>query len=140
LPTFLIRHPALVFPSHYRRGVDLLGAEAAGSDTYHSIEMTMHWSRALFEWYTNHVSFPTSDSGTDFRWPIILEADDIMLEPNLVRRYSDILGLDQNNLLFSWQPARTEGMRSTIVASEGIVEGKTSVGLDIAEEGKKMEN
>jgi hypothetical protein len=146
LPTFLIRHPALVFPSNYRTGIDLQGAEAAKSDPYLSIEMTMRWSRALFEWYTTHYeSLPKTD--LDFSWPIILDADDIMLEPDVVRRYSEILGLDQSKLRFSWEPARTEDlegmsraekrMRSTIVASDGIVEGKTSVGLDIAEEAKK---
>jgi hypothetical protein len=146
-PTFLIRHPALVFPSNYRTGVDLQGADATRTEAYHKVEMTMHWSRTLFDWYAEHLSTSHPDSDPDVSWPIILDADDIMLEPEVVRRYSDILGLDQSKLKFSWQPASTEAldkmskaekrMRSTIAASAGIVKDKTSIGLDIAEEAAK---
>jgi hypothetical protein len=74
-------------------------------------------------------------------------ADDIMLEPELVLKYSRIIGLDAEKSKFSWDPARKEGldemwdverwMLSTISSSAGIVKGKTSVGLDIDEEAKK---
>jgi len=69
-------------------------------------------------------------------WPIILDADDIMTNPGVVRRYAKIAGLDHSKLKFSWAPADTqelekvtkEGarMRSTLFASAGIVEGKTA--------------
>ncbi|KAI1621078.1 hypothetical protein EDD37DRAFT_639688 [Exophiala viscosa] len=45
LPTFLIRHPALSFPSIYRTTIDNEGREAARADPAHVLEMTMHWSR-----------------------------------------------------------------------------------------------
>lgn len=138
-PTFLIRHPALVFPSNYRTLFDLHGAEAA-KEAYHAIEMTMRWSRNLYEWYTTHCPPNTP-------FPVILDADDIMLNPSLVRRYASLLGLDTEKLRFEWSPANEEEMGkmgraarrmvTTIAASEGVVEGKTGVGIDIGAEAEK---
>jgi hypothetical protein len=140
-PTFLIRHPALVFPSNYRTCIDLEGVEAAKVEAYHAIEMSMHWSRALFDWYTRHA--PSADGV----WPIVLDADDIILEPDVVRKYSELLNLDSSRLKFSWDPVPNEQlekmsmpekrMKSTIAASAGIVKGKAAVNLDIAEEATK---
>lgn len=84
-----------------------------------------------------------------------------MREPDIVRRYSQILGLDQEKLKFEWTPTGEDElkkmgnaerrMRSTISASGGIVEGKTAEGIDVdveavkwkeefgEEEGKKIE-
>jgi hypothetical protein len=158
-PTFLIRHPALVFPSNYRTLFDLGGAEAAQNEAYHVIEMTMHWSRALYDWYTAQKTI--SSQTTPSPWPIILDADDIMREPDTVRRYSQILGLDPEKLRFEWAPADESElkkmggverrMRSTIAASGSIIQGKTAEGIDInleatkwkkefgEEEGRKIE-
>jgi hypothetical protein len=147
LPTFLIRHPALVFPSNYRTCVDLEGAEAAKNESGHALEMTMHWSRTLFDWYTQHNNQSASIADPNVNWPIIIDADDIMIEPEVVVRYSKIVGLDPARLIFSWDPATKEElekisrvgrrMRSTILASAGIVEGKTSTNIDVSEEAEK---
>jgi len=147
LPTFLIRHPALVFPSLYRTRVDLGGAEAARTEPGFVLEMTMHWSRTLFDWYSLQIKTSASDSDPEVTWPIILDADDIMVEPEVVVRYSEIVGLDQTKLKFSWEPAREEElskmpgrerrMRSTMSASTGIMEGKTSINLDVDDEARK---
>ncbi|MCJ1305305.1 hypothetical protein MMC08_008119 [Hypocenomyce scalaris] len=148
LPTFLIRHPALVFPSIYRTCVDLEGPEVAKTEfRQHALEMTMHWSRTLYDWYTRQLNASESSSDSDVTWPIILDADDVMVEPEVVLRYSTIVGMDPTKLKFSWAPASKEEldkmrgferrMRSTISASAGIVEGKTSTNLDIDEEAKK---
>ena len=148
LPTFLIRHPALVFPSIYRTCVDLEGPEVAKNEAgQHALEMTMHWSRTLYDWYTQQLNIPESNSEPNVTWPIILDADDIMIEPEVVLRYSIIIGLDPTKLRFSWASASKEEldkmqgperrMRSTLSASEGIIEGKTSTNLNIDEEAKK---
>jgi len=147
LPTFLIRHPALVFPSSYRTCVDLNGAEAARTESAHALEMTMHWSRTLFDWYALQIKTSASDSDPEVTWPIILDADDIMMEPEVVIRYSETVGLDPTRLKFSWVPASEEElgkmhgterrMRSTMSASTGIVDGKTSIDLDVNVEAKK---
>ncbi|MCJ1366812.1 hypothetical protein MMC16_005942 [Acarospora aff. strigata] len=70
-----------------------------------------------------------------------------MIEPEVVLRYSEIVRLDPTKLKFSWEPAgkgeldkmpgTERRMRSTISASAGIVQGKTSTNLDIVEEAKK---
>jgi hypothetical protein len=102
--------------------------------------MTMHWSRTLYDWYTTQ---PTASS----HQPIILDADDIMLNSDLVCRNSQTLGLDPSKLRFEWTPTGKEELEkmgrakrrmvSTISASGGIVEGKTGMGIDIDVEAGK---
>jgi hypothetical protein len=147
LPTFLIRHPALVFPSNYRTARDLEGPEAAKVDPAHDIEMTLHWSRALFDYYAAQLDKSASNGDSDSQWPIIIDADDIMLEPELVLRNASIIGLDPARLKFSWKPATTEElaktskfsqrMLSSLNASAGILEGKTSTNISIEDEAAK---
>jgi hypothetical protein len=70
-----------------------------------------------------------------------------MVEAEVVLKYAKIIGLDPAKLKFSWSPKSKEEldkihpvekrMLSTISASAGIVEGKTSRGVDINEEVKK---
>lgn len=77
----------------------------------------------------------------------MLDADDIITEPEVVRRYADILGFDREKLRFEWDVASEEEvgkmgpmerrMRSTLDASKGIVEGKTAKGLDLDNEARK---
>jgi hypothetical protein len=147
LPTFLIRHPALVIPSNYRTCRDLDGPEAAKVEPAHALEMTMHWSRTLFDWYAEQLNESATNLHPDVNWPIVLDADDIMLEPELVIRYAHIIGLDPTKLKFSWKPASMEQLDkmpefakrilSSLHASAGILEGKTSNNIDIDEEAKK---
>ncbi|MCJ1251489.1 hypothetical protein MMC30_008723 [Trapelia coarctata] len=148
LPTFLIRHPALAFPSHYRTIIDTKGVEAARAGERDQIlMMTLHWTRALYDWYTQHLSKPEPGVDSDITWPLVLEADDIMTEPEVIVRFCEIAGLDTTKLQSSWTPATEEElakinkvgrrMFSTISASNGIVKGKTSANLDIDTEAKK---
>ncbi|KAF2810312.1 uncharacterized protein BDZ99DRAFT_570901 [Mytilinidion resinicola] len=145
-PTFLIRHPALAFPSCYRTSVDNEGAEAARSQhAVNQVEMSVHWSRALYDWYTHQPE--ESGSNDDATWPVILDADDVIEDPDLVRKYSRMVGLDPSRLKFAWASASEDElnkmddmarrMTSTLDASTAIVSGKTSIGLDIDEEAKK---
>jgi hypothetical protein len=146
-PTFLIRHPALVIPSNYRTYVDNEGKANMKNDTKMlSLEMTMHWTRTLYDWYSQ--VFATSEENTsDTSWPIILDADDVMLEPDVLLKYAKMLGLDATKLRFSWSPRSKEEMDkmsdmerkmlSTISSSARIVEGKTSKGLVLDDEAKK---
>ncbi|KIX08913.1 uncharacterized protein Z518_03570 [Rhinocladiella mackenziei CBS 650.93] len=141
LPTFLIRHPTLTFPSIYRTTVDNEGRQAARDDPVHTLEMTMHWSRVLYDWYMQqeHLSRFSAENGTN--WPIILDADDVMLNPQVMIRYSKIVGFDPSVLRFSWEATSREEleqmsklerrMRSTISASTGILKEKASADLNI---------
>jgi len=81
--TFLIRHPALAFPSSYRTCIDNEDVESAKAQAIvHSLEMTLHWSRTLYDWYTKHFDQLKLSSAEEFNWPIILDADDIIPNQN----------------------------------------------------------
>ncbi len=109
-----------------------------------ALEMTYHWSRTLYDWYIQQFAISESKSGERIIWPIVLDADDIMLEPKVVVKYAKVIGLDPTKLKFSWSPKNKEEldkmwsverrMLLTISASAGIVEGKTSRGVVIDEE------
>jgi hypothetical protein len=80
-------------------------------------------------------------------WPIVLDADDIIVSPNVVRRYAEILGFDASRLKSEWNAATPEQlskmgpterrMRSTIDASTGIVKDKVAGDVDIEQEARK---
>ena len=144
-PTFLIRHPALAFPSLHRCNRDL---QEETTDRQQKSMMTLHWVRTLYDWYVQHFNETTSESDGDATWPLVLEADDILTEPEVIVRFCEILGLDSTKLQFNWAPADEEKlaelgddivrrMLSTLSASAGIMGGKTSAGLDIDAEAKK---
>jgi hypothetical protein len=149
LPTFLIRHPALAFPSHYRTFIDNDGVEATKTEGAQlALIMTLHWTRTLYDWYTHHLRKSESGSYGDVNWPLVLDADDIMTEPEVIVRFCDIVGMDPTKLQFTWTPASKEEldqfhsdvvrrMLSTLLASAGIIREKTSANLDIDAEAKK---
>lgn len=151
LPTFLIRHPALAFPSCYRTSIDNEGAEAASAQqAVNKVEMSVHWSRTLYDWYSQQQAIGMNSSDVvngDAKWPIILDADDIIEDPLLIHEYSRIVGLDDTCLKFTWAPASEDElnemgsmarrMTSTLDASTTIVPGKTATRLNIDEEAKK---
>lgn len=152
MPIFLIRHPALAFPSFYRVHLEREGGEDpyGGKDRWLSIFMTLHWSRRLYDWYTTLYSNETehtSDPQETATWPIILDADDIISEPRIVERLAGIIGMDVTQLKFSWAPATAEEieklsplarrMLSTLSASDGIQEHNSAAHIDIDEETKK---
>jgi len=108
--------------------------------------LTMHFSRTLYDWYVSNST--NSESGSNL--PYILDADDIVLQPEYLFDYSALVGLDPTKLRFSWglntqrrntrnvgSEAASKRFLSTLSESTGIVKGKTSVGLDIDEEAKK---
>jgi hypothetical protein len=142
-PIFLIRHPAMVFPSFYRATLDIEAQEVTKQkENLLQLTATMHWSRTLYDWYAaqnNH------DPGT--QWPIVLEADDIMGEPAMLVRFCEIVGLDPSRLRFTWSPANererenltstTQRMKSTLLASSGVMTGKSAGNLDIEVEARK---
>ncbi|KAF2732302.1 hypothetical protein EJ04DRAFT_441266 [Polyplosphaeria fusca] len=141
-PTFLIRHPALAFPSLAKSSIDVINSADA-----QFFSLTYHWSRRLYEWYSANLSEEQKQTNReDLQSPIILDADDI-LEPALVRKYADAIGLDTSALRFEWEVA-TQGelekasglarrMKSTLFASTSVEKGKSSEGVNIEAETKK---
>ncbi|KIV78375.1 hypothetical protein PV11_10097 [Exophiala sideris] len=149
LPTFLIRHPALTFPSIYRTTIDNEGQQAARDDPAHVLEMTMHWSRTLYDWYIQQEYLSQFNAENGAHWPVVLDADDVILNPQVMIRYSKVIDLDSSLLNFAWEAASSEEleqiskierrMRSTISASTGILKEKASAGLSIGTEMSKWE-
>jgi hypothetical protein len=137
-PTFLIRHPALAFPSYYR------AARRADGDLYLRSEqgqrvcrniMTLRWSRKLYDFYSQNFNVTKVSAKEEITWPLVLEADDIMIKPAVMIRFCEILGLDVAQLRFEWdkdEQKRRPGImafRSTIDGSTGIDTSKASGGI-----------
>lgn len=52
----------------------------------------MHWSWTLYDWYIQNSKANPCTAESGVTWPIILDADDIMLSPDLVTKYSTLVG------------------------------------------------
>jgi hypothetical protein len=110
-----------------------------------ALEMTIHRMLTPHDLY--HRNCKIRREGLRLAWPIVLDAVDIMPEPNLMLRYAKIIGLDPAKLKFSWSPKNKEEMDkmwtagrrmlSTIPNSTRIVEEKTSKGLVLDDEVRK---
>ncbi|KAK4982813.1 hypothetical protein LTR66_009082 [Elasticomyces elasticus] len=148
LPTFLVRHPALVFPSHYRTIIQNENVEAAeAGEAQKALVMTLHWSRSLYDWYTQHLCKTDTKPNGDVTWPLVVDADDIMTKPEVMIRLCEILGMDPTKLQFTWKPASDvelaqlpsirKIMLSTLLASAGVIREKSSIDLDIDVEAEK---
>ncbi|KAF2752865.1 hypothetical protein EJ05DRAFT_235568 [Pseudovirgaria hyperparasitica] len=134
-PTFLIRHPLVMFPSYYRAHRDL------GGDRQTHKECSLKWSRSLYDWFVQN------RNQDDSTFPTILDADDFIAQPEFLIEYSQLVGLDASKLLFEWNKKTTEEleainfkirrMTDTLNASSGIIKGKVSLGLNIEEEVQK---
>ncbi len=145
IPTFMIRHPALVFPSLYRTSVDLEGPEDArkNANGMFRLEMTWRWSRSLYQWYNREW-----EQGSTTSPPVIIDADDIILRPEIVLKYCELVGLESDKCRFQWEHASIEEedgmnfierrMKSSLLSSSGILQqGKVAAGLEIQAEAHK---
>lgn len=140
-PIFLIRHPALVFPSWYKMGHNTFGADIDDYDF--PVEVSFRWSRILYDWYLNVSSEPSSRSPqTQSRKPTVIDADDTMSDRGALERVCHQLQLDPQHLAFEWQAAKTGLFPwfSSIQKSTGVDMSKLSKGLDIQREFLKWEN
>ncbi|KAI0475250.1 hypothetical protein GGR56DRAFT_694835 [Xylariaceae sp. FL0804] len=141
-PTILIRHPAMQFPSLFRTaqsGIKLEGVGRPNQEPF-KCEGTNKWLRAMYNFYAEHF-------GEDSQWPIIVDADDIMLQPELVTKYAALVGLDPCKVTFSWEAAKPEEiekqneaarrMLSTINESTQVNLSKVAGNVNIDEEAEK---
>lgn len=143
-PTFLIRHPALTFPSCLRTAIDNQGVESVTKDgDINRWECTYHWSLLLYTFYTNAnaADFDRRSYVDEVQYPIVLDAQDLGDEA-LVKKYARAVGLDEEKVRFAWKAAGeeevsklgkvTKRMQSTILASSGVEKKKLEVSeLDI---------
>ena len=141
-PTFLIRNPIVVFPSYYRlfhsaRKGDKEKMQAVNGQMNRT--MTLTWTRRLYDWYMTiwHRRYCAECQQA----PIILDADDILASPEVLKEYCRKVGLEETKLLFSWDPLSQEElarydpvkkrMRDTLFASSGIQKDKLAADKDL---------
>lgn len=153
---FIIRHPALAWPSLYRAMLKLvkLGGQDVDEDGVRGASlanMTLTWTRRLVDWCLDQQSRGLTASG-----PLIVDAHDIINTPAVVLRLCEALGLDTKAVQFEWgadkdkkpetwwstasselDAARAQIMLSTLQASQGIVKEKAPATVDIKAEAEK---
>ncbi|KAI0016066.1 hypothetical protein F4780DRAFT_711336 [Xylariomycetidae sp. FL0641] len=150
-PTILIRHPAMMMPSLFRTtlsDIEVDGAKRPRKEPCRC-EATNKWLRAMYQFYMEHQQelFGDGDGQPWASHPIILDADDIMTKPELVRKYAAAVGFDPEKLTYEWQPATPEQiagmnpaekrMLSSINASSTIDPSKVAGAIDIDVEAQK---
>ncbi|KAI9788251.1 MAG: hypothetical protein M1816_007017 [Peltula sp. TS41687] len=84
--------PLATAPSESFQGAEVARAHAAEA----KLDMTLHWTRKLYDWYTQHLGRSETD------WPLVLDANDVMTEPQLLVRFAEMVGLDPTKLRFTW--------------------------------------
>ncbi|KAJ5886317.1 uncharacterized protein N7473_008991 [Penicillium subrubescens] len=148
-PVFLIRHPALSFPSFYRASVRADGEEFTKSTPGRracQMVMTMRWTRKLYDFYVDsfkECNIRADQETAEATWPIVLDADDIMTEPAVLVKLCNILGLDSDRLRYEWGPSNqsrplwAQAFRTTLDSSTTIITTKVAGNVNIDEEGKK---
>ncbi|KAJ2977877.1 hypothetical protein NQ176_g4130 [Zarea fungicola] len=146
-PAFLIRHPALAFPSYYRLVLSFSDGDMARVEEkmvpYIAIGCTLQWTRQLYDWY----AAAWAEQGLASEGPIVLDADDMIQDPAVILRFCSLVGLDQEKVRFHWEPltedkqgavsAVSAKSRATLHSSSGITHGKTFDGLTIEGEAEK---
>jgi hypothetical protein len=154
----IIRHPALAFPSLVRAmsklsAVGFMGAD--GLKTMMGTNMTLRWTRMLYDWCEEQPDVPIR--------PLLVDASDVIHHPQVVARFCEEAGLDPNALQFDWgvtaqqTPDDTAGpkhaekkeggidgvaasiMLSTLRSSTGIVKDKAPTAVDITAEAEKWQ-
>ena len=136
-PLLLIRHPALAYPSLYRATRAIMPHITIDSKGLW-IEFSMAWMRMAFEWFEEMAA-----AGSPCK-PIIVDADDLISDPGVVRKLAGEIGGDAEELVFEWEAVEgveLEGVgavarvyESTLLASRGVMEGKRAGDLSVERE------
>lgn len=152
--TFLIRHPALTFPSLFRTIIDNEGLDELEKVSTGNVirwEATYHWHISLFKFLVASSSYPWQSHDPDIQYPIIVDASDLS-NPELVRKYAAAVGLDPQLVRFTWNESSPEErekmskievrMKDTLLKSQGVVVDKLQevMSLDLDKERTKWEN
>ncbi|KAJ9492919.1 hypothetical protein VN97_g258 [Penicillium thymicola] len=143
---FIIRHPALVYPSLYRAMQKLSKAGFIDEDGIKGLSManmTMEWTRKLFDWCLEQPDESVA--------PLVIDANDVIHNPAAVVKFCEKVGLDTASMQFEWNGSTnvsenwTSGvdtqvemgkiaasiMLSTLEESRGVVKGKAPISVDI---------
>ncbi|KAJ5759628.1 hypothetical protein N7520_006784 [Penicillium odoratum] len=156
--TFVIRHPALAWPSMYRAMVKISILGMKDDDGIKGASMTnmsLRWTRMLYDWCMEQPGDPTT--------PLIMDANDVIHTPESVMRFCEPAGLDSGSMQFKWG-SKVEEKRSqklvngtmegdkgqediykkaaaimlyTLEDSSGIVKNKALANIDVSAEATK---
>ncbi|KAL1591446.1 hypothetical protein SLS60_011945 [Paraconiothyrium brasiliense] len=152
-PTFLIRHPALTFPSNLRTAIDNQGISTVMiEEKIQQWECTYLWSLSMYKFYAQSTKqFDRKSLVDGVEYPIVLDAQDLGNEA-LVKKYVKAIGLHEDRVRFTWKAADKEDlsglgtmekrMKSTILASSGIEQIKLNLGepdMETLKEGWRRE-
>lgn len=149
-PTFLMRHPALTFPSLLRTAIDNEGWEEVGKQGMEMMmrwECTFRWHVRLYEFYAASPGYPRASRQADVMFPVVLDAADLS-RPKVVKKYAAAVGLDSGLVRYEWDAVgeaeqknmgKMEArMKSTLLGSAGVVAGKLQGGdIDVEREREK---
>ncbi|KAK3304658.1 uncharacterized protein B0T15DRAFT_250192 [Chaetomium strumarium] len=159
---FLIRHPALAFPSMFRAVTrmtreGILNEDGVRGSSPNST-LTLRWTRMLFDWCAAQAQTSNNNNGdaaaAAAMMPLLLDAHDVIHNPNVVLRFAEAAGLDKDAVQFEWNAeekkldwglignndfgARSQAiMLSTLQNSTGIVKEKAPDVIDIKAEAEK---
>ncbi|KAB8260472.1 hypothetical protein BDV32DRAFT_47661 [Aspergillus pseudonomiae] len=158
---FIIRHPALVFPSLYRAMMKMVAVGVLQKEELPGVletNMSLKWTRMLYNY-----GMENNDSDSQ---PLLLDAHDVIHNPDVIARFCELAGLDSNKLKFEWEKkadangAPNNGspveqrdstgqdvrfhsqkahaiMLSSLAGSSGVLKDKAPVTLDVATEALK---
>lgn len=150
--TFLIRHPALAFPSTLRTALSneglstVLGKESA---TVMRWECTYRWHAQLYVYLRSLARQSEGVQGArKSGWePLIIDACQLQ-DGKFVERYAEAVGLDADLVRTSWSPVAEEErdklhaierrMKDTLLASKGVVKSKLASEGIVVEAEKRM--
>lgn len=152
---FIIRHPALAWPSMYRSNLKISKAGFIDDDGVMDaslINMSLHWTRILYDWSLEQPDVQAP--------PLVMDAQDVIHNPQAVMRFCERAGLDTRAMQFEWSED-TENKKSdswktdmrdpqkdfhlvaasiflsTLEESTGVAKDKTPANIDIAAEAQK---
>ncbi|KAJ5964752.1 uncharacterized protein N7479_004628 [Penicillium vulpinum] len=154
---FIIRHPALAWPSMYRAMMKLSEAGFMDDDGMRGASITnmnMECTRRLFDWCLEQPDQPVT--------PLVIDAHDVIHNPGAVMKFCEKAGLDTASIQFEWNGSDKKSenwtpesanagnpeeqamhkiaasvMLSTLEASTGVVKCKAPASVDIDAEAAK---
>ncbi|KAJ6124734.1 hypothetical protein N7471_012051 [Penicillium samsonianum] len=148
---FIIRHPALAWPSMYRAMQKLSKAGFIDDDDIKGFSITnlsMEWTRKLFDWCLEQPDESVA--------PLVIDANDVIHNPGAVVKFCEKAGLDTASMQFEWNGSEKKSenwadentntgnpeelalhtnaasiMFSTLEESTGVVKDKAPVSVDV---------
>lgn len=145
-PTFLLRHPALMFESQYRNWTELqtaVGGEAEVQNNILETIASMRPVRNLYDFYKRHF-----EARGESIWPIVIDASDIIQNPDVLKEYCKTIGLETSKMVSEWEAyeipdgedffvsTAIKQMLITVAGSKGLVKDKAPTDINIDNEAK----